>query len=133
MFQTCLGPHSVVVFWTKTGVSMRGTTFCQSVLAFNLTFVLPGVTGDFSSLDWSRWATKKEQVASLCLVLTHPQGIAPLSEEHGLQFTLQSPRFFYTSVGSTFGLSVSERCAFGSWAEGSNMPKRYDSSFCGDS
>ena len=52
-----------------------------------LDFVLPGVTGDFSSLDWSRWATKNEQVASLWFVLTHPQGIAPLSEEHALQFT----------------------------------------------
>ena len=53
-----------------------------------LYFVLHGVTGDFSSLDWSRWATKNEQVASLWFVLTHPQGIAPLSEEHALQFTL---------------------------------------------
>ena len=97
-----------------------------------LDFVLPGVTGDFLSLDWSRWATKNEQVASLWFVLTHPQGIAPLSEEHALQFTPHSPRFFCTSVGSTFGFSVSERCAFGNWAEGSNMPKRYDSSFCGE-
>ena len=111
---------------------MRGTTCCQSVLAFNFDFVLPGVSGDFSSLDWSRWATKNEQVASLWFVLTHPQGIAPLSEEHALQFTPHSPRFFYTSVGSTFGFSVSERCAFGNWAEGSNMPKRYDASFCGE-
>ena len=97
-----------------------------------LDFVLPGVSGDFSSLGWSRWATKNEQVASLWFVLTHPQGIAPLSEEHALQFTPHSPRFFYTSVGSTFGFSVSERCAFGNWAEGSIMPKRYDSSFCGE-
>ena len=97
-----------------------------------LDFVLPGVTGDFSSLDWSRWATKNEQVASLWFVLTHPQGIAPLSEEHALQFTPHSPRFFYTSVGSTFCFSVSERCVFGNWSEGSNMPKRYDSSFCGE-
>ena len=35
----------------------------------------------------SRWATKNEQVASLWFVLTHSQGIAPLSEEHALQFT----------------------------------------------
>ena len=42
------------------------------------------------------------------------------------------PGSFYTSVGSTFGFSVSERCSFGNWAEGSNMPKRYDSSFCGE-
>ena len=95
-------------------------------------FVLPGVTGDFSSVDWNRWATKNEQVASLWFVLTHPQGIAPLSEELALQFTPHSPSFFYTSVGSTFDFSVSERCAFGNWAEGSNMPKRYDSSFCGE-
>ena len=88
-----------------------------------LDFVLPGVSGDFSSFDWSRWATKNEQVAGLWFVLTHPQGILPLSEEHALQFTPHSPRFFYTSVGSTFGFSVSERCAFGNWAEGSNMPK----------
>ena len=33
------------------------------------------------------------------------------------------PWFFYTSVGSTFGFSVSERCAFGNLAEGSNMPR----------
>ena len=26
----------MLVFWMKTRVSMRGTTFCQSVLAFNL-------------------------------------------------------------------------------------------------
>ena len=97
-----------------------------------LDFVLPGVTGDFSSLDWNRWATKNEQVASLRFVLTHPQGIAPLSEELALQFTPHSPKFFYTSVGSTFVFSVSERCAFGNWAEGSNMPKIYDSSFCGE-
>ena len=77
-----------------------------------LDFVLPGVAGDFSSLDWSRWATKNEQVASLRFVLTHSQGIAPLSEEHALQFTPHSPRFFYTSVGSTFVFSVSERCVF---------------------
>ena len=104
-------------------------SFCSRL---QLDFVLPGVSGDFSSLDWSRWATKNEQVASLWFVLTHPQGIAPLSEELAFQFTPHSPRFFYTSVGSTFGFSVSERCAFGNWAEGSNMPKRYDSSFCGE-
>ena len=75
-----------------------------------LDLILPGVAGDFSSLDWSRWATKNEQVASLWFVLTHSQGIAPLSEEHALQFTPHSPRFFYMSVGSTFGFSVSERC-----------------------
>ena len=97
-----------------------------------LDFILPGVAGDFSSLDWSRWATKNEQVACLCFVLTHSQGIAPLSEEQALQFTPHSPRFFYTSVGSTFGFSVSERCVFGNWSEGSTMPKRYDSSFCGE-
>ena len=104
-------------------------SFCSRL---QLDFVLPGVTGDFSSLVWSRWATKNEQVASLWFVLTHPQSIAPLSEEHALQFTPHSPMFFYTSVGSTFGFSVSERCAFGKWSEGSNMPKRYDSSFCGE-
>ena len=104
-------------------------SFCSRL---QLDFILPGVAGDFSSLDWSRWATKNGQVASLWFVLTHPQGIAPLSEEHALQFTPHSPRFFYTSVGSTFRFSVSERCAFGNWSEGSNMPKRYDSSFCGE-
>ena len=36
VLQTCLGPHCVVVYWMKTGESMRGTTFCQSVVAFNL-------------------------------------------------------------------------------------------------
>ena len=41
-------------------------------------------------------------------------------------------RFFFKSVGSTFGFSVSERCVFGNWSEGSTMPKRYDSSFCGE-
>ena len=81
-------------------------SFCSRL---QLDFVLPGVSGDFSSLDWSRWATKNEQVASLWVVLTHPQGIAPLSEELAFQFTPHSPRFFYTSVGSTFGYSVSER------------------------
>ena len=117
--QTCLGRHCVAVYWMKTGRSMRGTT-------------KPGVAGDFSSLDWSRWATKNEQVASLWFVLTHSQGIAPLSEEHALQFTPHSHRFFYTSVGSTFGFSVSERCVFRNWSEGSTMPKRYDSCFCGE-
>ena len=34
--QTCLGPHCVAVYWMKTGESMRGTTFSQSVVAFNL-------------------------------------------------------------------------------------------------
>ena len=131
VFPTCLGLHYAVVSWTKTGVNMRGTilSFCSRL---QLDFVLPGVSGDFSSLDWSRWATKNEHVASLWFVLSHPQGIAPLSEELAFQFTLHSPRFFYTSVGSTFGFSVSERCAFDNWAEGSNMPKRYDSSFCGE-
>ena len=71
-------------------------SFCSR---FQLDFVLPGVSGDFSSLDWSRWATKNEQVASLWFVLSHPQGIAPLSEELAFQFTPHSPRFFYTSVG----------------------------------
>ena len=124
VLQTCLGLHCVVVYWTKTGENMLGTTFCQSVVAFNLIFILPGVAGDFSSLDWSRWATKNEQVASLWFVLTHSQGIAPLSEEHALQFTPHSHPFFYTSVGSTLGFSVSERCVFGNWSEGSTMPKK---------
>ena len=87
-----------------------------------LDFILPGVAGDFSSLDWSRWATKNEQVASLWFVLTHSQGIAPLSEEHALQFTPHSPQFFYTCVGSTFGFSVSERCVFGNWSEAAPCP-----------
>ena len=52
-----------------------------------LDFILPGVAVDFSSLDWSRFATTNEQVASLWFVLTHSQGIAPLCEEHALQFT----------------------------------------------
>ena len=42
---------------------------------------------DFSSLDWSRFATTNEQVASLWFVLTHSQSIAPLCEENALQFT----------------------------------------------
>ena len=71
-------------------------------------------------------------MALRCGVLDEDLGIAPLSEELALQFTPHSPWFFYTSVGSTFGFSVSERCAFDNWAEGSNMPKRYDSSFCGE-
>ena len=74
-------------------------SFCSRL---QLDFILPGVAGDFSSLDWSRWATKNEQVASLWFALTHSQGIAPLSEEHALQFTPHSPRFLYTTVGSTF-------------------------------
>ena len=110
-FKHALGCTTLWCFLMKTGVCMRGTSFCQSVLAFNLTLSFLVFQGDFSSLDWSRWATKNEQVASLWFVLTHPQGIAPLSEEHALQFTPHSPRFFYTSVGSTFGFSVSERCA----------------------
>ena len=36
VLQTCLGPHCVVVYWIETGESMRGTTFCQPVVAFNL-------------------------------------------------------------------------------------------------
>ena len=48
-------------------------SFCSRL---QLDFVLPGVSGDFPSLDWSRCATKNEQVASLWFVLTHPQGIA---------------------------------------------------------
>ena len=75
---------------------------------------------------------KTSKLRACGFVLSHPQGIAPLSEELAFQFTPHSPRFFYTSVGSTFGFSVSERCGFGNWAEGSNMPKRYDSSFCGE-
>ena len=116
----------------KTGVSMRGTTCCHSVLAFNLTLsflVSQAISHPLFGVVGPR---KNEQVASLWFVVTHPQGIAPLSEEHALQFTPNSPRFFYTSVGSTFGFSVSERCAFGNWSEGSNMPKRCDSSFCGE-
>ena len=54
-----------------------------------LDFVLPGVTGDFSSLNWSRWATKNEQVASLWFVLTHPQGIAPV--ERGICTAVYAP------------------------------------------
>ena len=83
--------------WGKRAWDNLLVTCCR----LQLDFILPGVAGDFSSLDWSRWATKNEQVASLWFVLTHPQGIAPLSEEHALQFTPHSPRFFYTSVGST--------------------------------
>ena len=104
-------------------------SFCSRL---QLYFVLPGVSDDFSSLDWSRWVTKNEQVASLWFDLSHPQDIAPLSEELAFQFTPHFPRIFYTSVGSTFDFSVSERCTFGNWAEGNNMPKRYDSSFCGE-
>ena len=133
VFQTCLGPHCVAGVldedWGKHAWDNL-LSFCSRL---RLGFVLPGVTGDFSSLVWSRMGHEKnEQVASLWFVLTHLQGIAPLSEEHALQFTPHSPRFFYTSVGSTFGFSVSERCSFGNWSEGSNMPKRYDSSFCGE-
>ena len=62
-------------------------------------------------------------MALRCGVLDEDWGIAPLSEELALQFKPHSPWFFYTSVGSTFGFSVSERCVFGNWAEGSNMPK----------
>ena len=43
-------------------------SFCSR---FQLDFVLPGVTGNFSSLVWSRWDTKNEQVASLWFVLTY--------------------------------------------------------------
>ena len=76
--------------------------------------------------------SKKLPMALRCGVLDEDWGIAPLNEELALHFMPHSPRFFYTSVGSTFGFSVSERCAFGNWAEGCNMPKRYDSSFCGE-
>ena len=110
--QTCLGRHCVAVYWMKTGGKHAWDNLLVTCCRLQLDFTLPGVAGDFSSLDWSRWATKNEQVASLWFVLTHSQGIAPLSEEHALQFTPHSPRFFYTSVGSTFGFSVSETLRF---------------------
>ena len=130
--QTCLGRHCVAEYWMKTGRSMRGTTFCQSVVAFNLILsylVLQAISHPWTGVVGPR---KMSKLRACGLFSTHSQGIAPLSEEHALQFTPHSHRFFYTSVGSTFGFSVSERCAFGNWSEGSTMPKRYDSSFCGE-
>ena len=126
-----LGLHSVVVFWTKTGECIRGTSFCQSVLVFNLTLsflVLQTISHPLIGVVGPR---KMSQLRA-CGLFSHILKIAPLSEEHALQFTSHSPRFFYTSVGSTFDFSDSERCALGNWSEGSNMSKRCDSSFCGE-
>ena len=51
--------------WEKHACDNLLVTRCR----LQLDFILPGVAGDFSSLDWSRWATKNEQVASLWFVL----------------------------------------------------------------
>ena len=108
---------------------MRGTTSWLPVVASQLDFMLPGVAGDFSSLDWSRWATKIEQVASLWFVLTHSEGIAPLSEEHALQFTPHSPgssrdQLLVSRLPNAAFLAIGQKAA--------PCQKRYDSSFCGE-
>ena len=122
----------ILVFWTKTGVNMRGTNLLSFCSRLQLDFVLPAFQAISHPLIGVVGPQKTSKLRACGLFLSHPQGIAPLSEELAFQFTPHSPRFFHTSVGSTFGFSVSERCAFGNWAEGSNMLKRYDSSFCGE-
>ena len=83
---------------------MRGTTFCHSVLALQLDFVLPGVSRRFliPCLE-SLGHEKRAEVASIVvqLLLTHPQGVRTV--ERGtctLQFT---PRFSQVLRGTSVG------------------------------
>ena len=97
-----------------------------------LDFTLPGLADDMNSFIWSRHASKHEQVMAVRFVLSHPEGIRPVEAAHVLEFTPHSPRFFYDSVGSSFGFTEDERRNFGNWAKGSSMPARYDASVCGE-
>ena len=97
-----------------------------TVHRLGLDFTLPGITDDMNGFIWSRHANKHEQVMVVRFVLTHPEGAKPVRAENVLEFTPHSPRFFYDSVGSSFGFSEDERRNFGNWAKGSAMPARYD-------